>query len=175
MEVSGLAVFDKRVVLFGSEGAARVFSSDRSCEEETCAGGAGMPTAVVESVDPLILGMKLVEVCSCRPSDCSCAEIPAAVAACFGESLVANGDVNRLFVTLGQFSIIRLERDTQLMIPVYDYCMPEKECTCDGGCGCQEDPCDLFRKVQFPVGEFFPPNCIADRRESYQEFKTCGC
>ena len=79
-----------------------------------------------------------------------------------------------MYLTLGQFSIIRLERDTQLLTPVYDYCMPEKECPCDGG-SCQEDPCELFRKVQFPVGEFFPPNAIAPRGSSYQDIKSGGC
>lgn len=79
-----------------------------------------------------------------------------------------------MYVTLGQFSIIRLERDTQLLTPVYDYCVPEKECPCDGG-SCQEDPCELFRKVQFPVGEFFPPNSIAPRGSSYQDIKSGGC
>ena len=176
VEISGLAVFDKRVVLFGSEGSAKVFSS----KGEDCALDAqGQPTsnapiAVVEAVDPLILSMKLVDVCDCRPSDCGCADIPTAVAACFPEDLMMTGDVHRLYVTLGQFSIIRLERDTQLLIPVYDYCMPEKECTCGGEC-CQEDPCELFQRVQFPVSEFFPPSGLPQRENSYQEVRTCAC
>ncbi len=178
VEVTGLAVFDKRVILFGSEGSAKIFSSsgtdcalDPQGRPRTAA-----PIAVVESVDPLILNLKLLDVCECRPSDCGCADIPNAVAAAFGEDLMAGGDSHRLYVTLGQFSIIRLERDTQLLMPVYDYCMPDKECTCSGGdCGGQEDPCELFRKVQFPVSEFFPPNSVAPRGTSYQEVRACGC
>ena len=85
------------------------------------------------------------------------------------------GDTHRLFVTLGQFSMIRLERDTQLLMPVYDYCVPSKECVCGSGCDCQEDPCELFQKVQFPVNEFFPPNNIHQRENSYQEFRGCSC
>ncbi len=179
VEITGLAVFDKRVVLFGSEGSAKVFSStgvncglDPQELPRTTA-----PTAVVEAVDPLILSMKLIDVCECRPGDCGCAEVPSAVAACFPEELVMGGGAHRLYVTLGQFSLIRLERDTQLLMPVYDYCIPEKECACDGGCDCQEDPCDLFRKVQFPVGEFFPPNSLAPGSNSYQDirFGGCGC
>ena len=115
VEVTGLAVFDKRVILFGSEGNAA-----------------------------------------------------------FPEELAFTSEAHRMYVTLGQFSIIRLERDTQLLTPVYDYCVPEKECPCDGG-SCQEDPCELFRKVQFPVGEFFPPNSIAPRGSSYQDIKSGGC
>lgn len=129
---------------------------------------------MAEAVDPIILNMKLVDVCQCRPCDCSLTEIPQAILDCFGDSLTQGGDVHRLYVTLGQFSIIRLERDTQLLTPVYDYCVPEKECPCDGG-SCQEDPCELFRKVQFPVGEFFPPNSIAPRGSSYQDIKSGGC
>lgn len=174
VEITGLAVFDKRVILFGSEGSAKVFTSTgKNCGSDI----QGLPvttapTAVVESVDPIILGMKLVEVCQCHHHD-NCCEIPPAVCACFPEELVTGGDVHRLFVTLGQFSIIRLERDTQLLMPAYDYCMPEKDCDC--GCDCrQEDPCELFRKVQFPVGEFFPPNhCPAPKSVEYQDVRGC--
>jgi len=176
VEVTGLAVFDKRVILFGSEGSAKVFSSNGAGCGPDAQGlpRATAPVAVVESVDPLILGLKLVDVCECRPGGDGCTEIPVAVAACFPEELVAGGDAHRLYVTLGQFSLIRLERDTQLLMPVYDYCMPDKECTCDAG-PCQEDPCDLFRKVQFPVSEFFPPSTVPTRSDSYQEVRTCGC
>ena len=102
-------------------------------------------------------------------------EIPQAILDCFGDSLTQGGDVPRLYVTLGQFSIIRLERDSQLLIPVYDYCLPEKECTCGCGCECQEDPCEMFRKVQFPFNEFFPPNSIQSKgNTTYQEVRS-GC
>ena len=174
VEIPGLAVFDKRVILFGSEGSAKVFTSTgKNCGSDIQGLPATTaPTAVVESVDPIILGMKLVEVCQCHHHD-NCCEIPPAVCACFPEELVTGGDVHRLFVTLGQFSIIRLERDTQLLMPAYDYCMPEKDCDC--GCDCrQEDPCELFRKVQFPVGEFFPPNhCPAPKSVEYQDVRGC--
>lgn len=174
VEITGLAVFDKRVILFGSEGSAKVFTSTgKNCGSDIQGLPATTaPTAVVESVDPIILGMKLVEVCQCHHHD-NCCEIPPAVCACFPEELVTGGDVHRLFVTLGQFSIIRLERDTQLLMPAYDYCMPEKDCDC--GCDCrQEDPCELFRKVQFPVGEFFPPNhCPAPKSVDYQDVRGC--
>lgn len=174
VEITGLAVFDKRVILFGSEGSAKVFTSTgKNCGSDIQGLPATTaPTAVVESVEPIILGMKLVEVCQCHHHD-NCCEIPPAVCACFPEELVTGGDVHRLFVTLGQFSIIRLERDTQLLMPAYDYCMPEKDCDC--GCDCrQEDPCELFRKVQFPVGEFFPPNhCPAPKSVEYQDVRGC--
>ena len=81
----------------------------------------------------------------------------------------------RVFVTLGQFSIVRLERDSQMLMPVLDYCMPEKDCA---GCGCScsasEDPCELFSAISFPVNEFFPPNTI-DTPCDYEGTKTYCC
>ena len=168
VEISGLAIFDKRAILYGGEGGAKVFTSDQPCQ---CGSLQSVPTAVVEAVEPLILGMKLMDVCDCRSMECGCAEIPDGVAACFGEPLMAGGDAHRLFVTLGQFSIIRLERDAQLQIPMYDYCVPEKDCSCGApGCGPRpEDPCELFERVPFPMGQFFPHS----GHESKE--KGCGC
>ena len=87
VEITGLAVFDKRVILFGSEGSAKVFTSTgKNCGSDIQGLPATTaPTAVVESVDPIILGMKLVEVCQCHHHD-NCCEIPPAVCACFPEA-----------------------------------------------------------------------------------------
>ena len=158
VEVTGLAVFDKRVVLFGSEGGSKTFSSDMvlDCLDIQNMPQVNQPTAVVEAVDPIVLGIKLVDpCCECRPCDCEVTDVPPCICACFGSELCFGGEGKRLYISLGQFSLIRLERDTQLLIPVYDYCMPEKECPCGGG-ECQEDPCELFRHVKFPVDQFFP-------------------
>lgn len=169
VEICGLAVFDKRVILFGSEGSAKVFSSENGCLDcqSPC---AHMPTAVVEAVDPIILNMKMVDVCQCTPCQCEVADIPAGICNAFGGELVFGGDTRRLFVSLGQFSIIRLERDTQLLMPAYDYCMPDKECTCSGN---DDDPCEIFRHVKFPVDEFFPPNTTCPCPDSYRDFRGC--
>lgn len=162
VQVTGLCVFDKRVILFGSEGTAKIFSSQVLPEsmEDQNARRTNLPTVVVEAVDPLVLGMKLVDVCECRPCDCELTEIPPYICACFGCDLNFGGDGKRVYVTLGQFSIVRMERDTQLLIPVYDYCLPDKECA--GSSGGEDDPCELFRQVNFPVDEFFPPNSGTD-------------
>ena len=155
VSICGLAVFDKRAILFGSEGSAKVFSSNSRVDDldEQNLMSTNLPVAVVNSVDPIILSMRLSD--PCEAPACACgdgAEVPAGIAGCF------SGDQHRVFVSLGQFSIIRLERDSQLLIPAYDYCMPSKECSAGGG---EEDPCAIFRQVQFPVEEFFPPNTIA--------------
>ncbi len=167
VEISGLAVFDKRVILFGSEGSSKSFSSEMSLDalDSQSLPRINQPIAVVEVVDPLVLGMKLVDPCDCRCCDCELSDLPPCICSCFGSDLSFACEGKRLYVSLGQFSLIRLERDTQLLIPVFDYCLPEKECPCDGGV-CEEDPCELFRHVKFPVDEFFPP----DRGDN-----GCGC
>ncbi len=56
MQVSGLAVFDKRAILFGSESTAKSFTSMAGCPEltEDMVLTDYLPTAVVEAVDPII-------------------------------------------------------------------------------------------------------------------------
>jgi len=159
VEISGLAVFDKRVILFGSEGCSKTFSSDMVLDglNECCLPTVNQPVAVVEAVDPLVLGLKLVDACECRPCECELTDVPPCICGCFGGELCFGGEGRRVYVSLGQFSLIRLERDTQLLIPAYDYCVPEKECPCDAP-RCEEDPCEIFRHVKFPVDQFFPPN-----------------
>lgn len=168
VEVSGLATFDKRVILFGSEGNAKIFSSKTSLNnaDEQVMRSANLPTAVVEVVDPICLNVKLVETCNhhhCGEQEIC--EVPECICRCFEDELVLSGDEKRIYATLGQFSIIRLERDTQLVIPSYDFCMPEKECSGST----DESPCDLFKRINFPVDEFFPPS--ARGYEDYREAK----
>ena len=154
-DIRGLAVFDKRVMLFGSEGNAKIFTSDGSEPTSGIMPTYGsMPTAVVEAVDPILLNIKLFDGCECPGCDYELGELPDFISAAFPSGLVVQGDGRRICVTLGQFSIIRLERDSQLLIPVYDYCMPEKECVGSS----EDDPCELFRKIRFPVDEFLPPD-----------------
>ena len=161
VSVEGLCVFDKRVILFGSEGNAKIFSSQLSVGEPDLQmlRRSNTPTAVVEAVDPIVLDARILESCGKRACDCDLCEVPTFVNNCFDGELSTGDDSRRVYVTLGQFSIVRLERDSQLLIPVYDYCMPEKECSC--GISGGEDPCCVFRNISFPVGEFFPPNTVA--------------
>lgn len=148
----GLAIYDKRTVLFGSEGSARIFSSDfaNRAQDMQNPERTNLPVAVVEVVDPVILGSKILDTC-CN-SDASVNDVPADICGCFEDDLVISNEGRQLFVTLGQFSIIKLERDIQLLIPAFDFCMPDKECA-----GNPDDPCALFQNFRFPVDEFFPP------------------
>lgn len=113
--------------------------------------------SVVEVLDPMVLASKVKNVCECPCHDVFADQIPGFIREMFDEELVISGDQRRLFVTLGQFSIIRLERDAQLVVPVLDYSIPTKEC-CDAP-GCSEDPCEMFSRIPFPTARFAPRNC----------------
>ena len=156
--VQGLAVFDKRVMLFGSEGSVKSFSSD---QPQALADSDDLPVAVVNSVDPIALHMKLVDAECSLPAELEQRAIPDSIAAAFPEPLLLSDTARRWYVTVGQFSIIRLERDSQLLIPAYDYFMPDKECPGTT----EDDPCELFSRIRFPVEEFFPPNSMEEAEE----------
>ena len=154
----GLAVFSKRAVLCGEDSRAHIYRGNTRIGEADGATRlqANLPTAVVEVLDPMVLNSRLKDVCDCTAGDCP-AQIPGHIRCCFDEDLVLSGEKRRLFVTLGQFSIVRLERDAQLMVPVLDYAVPCKEC-CDAP-GSGEDPCEMFSRIPFPAEQFSPRNC----------------
>lgn len=126
--------------------------------------------SMVEVLDPMVLSSKVKDVCDCDGKDSTVVQIPANICQLFDDELVLSGDRRRLYVTLGQFSIIRLERDAQLVVPVLDYSLPTKEC-CDSP-GCAEDPCEMFSRIPFPANQFAPRNCD---RQAECENDNCGC
>ena len=155
----GLAVFSKRAVLCGEDSPAHIFTSDTrlgGCDGPSVP-SANKPTAVVEVLDPMILSSKVLEVCQCQCKETAVTQIPESIIKLFDDELVLSGESRRLFVTLGQFSIIRLERDAQLVVPILDYSIPTKAC-CDAT-GCGEDPCEMFSRIPFPTERFTPRNC----------------
>ena len=170
----GLAVFSKRAVLCGEDSHAHIFSS------ETIINGAdgltrysrNRPTAIVEVLDPMVLSSKVKDVCECHCKESNLIQIPAPILEMFDDQLVLSGESRRLFVTLGQFSIIRLERDAQLVVPVLEYSIPSKEC-CETP-GCAEDPCEMFSRIPFPSAQFAPSGCdrTNDRCDNYTT--TCS-
>ncbi len=163
----GLATFSKRAVLCGEESKAHIFTSNtRICGPDGLTRySTNLPTAVVEVLDPMILNSKVRDVCECTCKDAPLTQIPNQISQLFDEELVVAGDRRRLFVTLGQFSIIRLERDAQVVVPILDYSLPTKECCDSGGCT-PEDPCEMFSKIPFPAAQFSPRNC---------DNKDCTC
>ena len=170
----GLGVFSKRAVLCGEDSRAHIYTSDTRIGDADGLSrySANRPVAVVEVLDPMVLSSKVRDVCECKES---CAvQIPESILAQFDESLVLSGESRRLYVTLGQFSIIRLERSVQLVVPVVDYSMPTKEC-CDALGGCAEDPCEMFSRIPFPSAQFAPTGCDRDcQNDSCGGYTTTG-
>lgn len=156
--VEGLAVYDKKVVLFGSEGKSKIFRSDYRYDEldPQRLMTTNLPQAVVEVVDPIGLTARIVERNNCGNCCCNQYDITSApdfICRCFGDVFASPETEKVLFVTLGLFSIVKLERNVQLLIPVYDFCVPQNECVGTSS----ENPCDLFDRIEFPVEEFYPP------------------
>ncbi len=112
-----------------------------------------MPKAKVEVVDPICLGVRLADIkdrfCC---SDIDVAGIPESVCKCFDDEIVAGAERKKVYVSLGLFTIIKIERNVQLLIPAYDFCYPNKECIA----ATEDHPCDLFETIKFPLDEFFP-------------------
>ena len=165
VSLQGVAVFSKRAVLCGEDSKAHVFTSEQNGSTLLTDFGTNRPTAVVEVLDPMVLSSCVRDVCQCHCKDASVVQLPERVCRLFDEEFVMTGENRRLFVTLGQFSIVRLERDVQLVVPIVEYSTPTKEC-CDSP-GCSEDPCEMFRRIPFPTGQFSPKNCDCN--------DTCDC
>ena len=160
--LQGLAMFTKRAVLCGEDSRAHIYTSRTRLD-----GGDGLtrvsanhPTAVVEVLDPMVLSSKIQNHCAHD----AMAQIPQCICNVFDEELVTGRSDRFLLVTLGQFSVVRLERDAQLVVPVLQYSMPTKEC-CDAP-GCGEDPCEMFSRIPFPEAQFAPRGCDNCSRNS---------
>ena len=154
----GVAVFSKRAVLCGEDSRAHIFTSDThiGSPDGISRYSTNRPTAVVEVLEPMVLSSKVLDLCQCA-KETAVVQLPDYILETFDDQLVISGENRRLFVTLGQFSIIRLERDAQLIVPVLDYSIPTKEC-CDNP-GAAEDPCEMFSRIPFPAAQFAPRGC----------------
>lgn len=178
--IRGLTTFDKRVILFGSEGNTKTFSSrfnpDNGSQITESWHKTNLPTVAVEVVEPVALTAKIVEKDCCCKSNCGCEDacdcccesaaetvFPEFISECFDGDLVVNDCDRKVAVTYGLFFIVRLERDTQLLIDAVDFCIPTQECPS----ATEESPCGLFNDIRFPIDEFFPPQKKKDN--------TCGC
>lgn len=158
----GISCFSKKVILYGSEANSKVFSSHGSCCEKFSEQVTSMPNAVVQIVDPICLASKFIE-CPVRKC-CSVSAVPCNISREFEGSFDCVEACKEVFVTLGLFTIVQLQRKVQMMIPAYDFCIPDKESEFSTG-----DPCEMFKKIQFPMEDFFPPrlndfNCDCDSK-----------
>lgn len=159
-DIEGIAVCEKKVILYGSEGEVSIFKSDPENSNSCVIPSANnmytnLPVAVCEVVDPLVLKTKVADKnakCMCC---CSVEDIPENICMCLNGNLITHSESERnLYVTLGLFSVIRIERPGQFLINAAEYHVPEKECVATDG----DDPCALFRQMEFPVEEFSSPS-----------------
>ena len=148
--VNGVSVFNKKVILYGSEGSVRVFSSGCPMEELEPEDCRVLPKATVQVAQPVALSARLCEspACGCEPY----CRIPEGICRRYGGDFDAAPQKNAVFVTIGLFVIVQIVRNVQMLIPAYDFCVPEKECVASS-----DNPCELFRRIEFPTNEFFPP------------------
>lgn len=165
--VCGVASYNKKVILYGSEGNVKIFSSEfaNNADDDQLHTTTNLPRAVVEAVDPICLAAKIVE------TDCPAEtpQLPKAFTSRLNGSVGLVSPLKSVFVTLGLFSIVKIERSVQMLIPAYDFCIPDKECTSSTG-----DPCELFKNLKFPTNEFFPPRfCELD--DTAAGVTGCGC
>ncbi len=152
--ITGMCFYSKKAILYGSEGSVKTFtnefSNDCDCNNKTVMGGNN-PKCVVSCVEPIALSARLGNTHTCEAPCC----VPKCVCNALGGTPDFDNDTSNqksVFVTLGLFSVIQLIRNVQMLVPVYDFCIPEKQCTdeCDS-------PCDVFKKISFPTDDFFPP------------------
>ncbi len=173
----GIAVLEKEVILYGGEGNLVSYSS--SPENNFCNIGNldtvsdNSPTAIVETVEPIILGHKVSD-CGCGCNTCcnDCCEIPEPICCCLDGEITTNSSGAKLYVSFGIFSVIRIVRPAQLLIQASDYSVPDKECTPATN---DENPCALFRSMAFPVNEFKTTSPMLQSRENNTKNGGCGC
>ena len=154
-EFEGIAVLEKRVILYGGESNVSIFksgpdASDYCALPEPCCATKTAPTAIVEVVDPVILGSKVREAeDSCCCCCCCCADIPQGVAGHINGCL-SDSEGRYLTVSLGIFSVVRIVRPAQYLVNATEYCVPDKICVSPE----EDDPCAIFRNMAFPTSEF---------------------
>ncbi len=174
-EFDGVAVVEKRVILYGSESNVSIFKSNPDASDycalpEPCCSTKNVPIGIVEVVDPLVLNTKVHDpddVCCC--SCCCCGDVPDGVSARLNGTL-RDSEGRFLTVSLGLFSVVRIVRPAQYLIHATEYSVPDKECI-----SAEEDnPCAIFRSMAFPTAEFCPPGYLPPKGDHPGGGK-CGC
>jgi hypothetical protein len=150
--IRGEISFDKKIILFGSEGSVKIFKSHFEKHAPDVSMGCklqqdNLPIAKIEVAEPIPLNAKIRGILdklfdeeTLGESECGCEESRCIL-------------TKRVYVTVGIFSIIKLVRLVQLVVPAFNFCYPNKECIAST----DENPCELFETIDFPFDEFFPP------------------
>ena len=173
-EFDGIAVLEKKVILYGSESNVSIFKSNPEVSDcctvpEPCCSSKNVPIAIVEVVDPIVLNTKVKEAheeCCCC---CCCSDVPDYVASRLSGTL-CNSDENGRYITvsLGIFSVVRIVRPAQYLVNATEYCVPDKECVTTE----EDNPCRIFKTMEFPTAEFCPPGYSYNHID---KSGRCGC
>ena len=154
-QVVGISSFNKKVILFGSDGNVKVFTNTVPDVANNCDNSSvrvpNTPRCVVQSVDPVVLTARLGCITNCYEN---VRFIPQSIIDYVGAPIITDAPVGTptVYVSLGLFTIVQLIRNVQMLIPVYDFCIPEKQCE-----DTTDQPCDVFKRIKFPTNDFFPP------------------
>lgn len=166
-QVNGLCISDKKVILYGSEGNVRIFSSDMTTDaydvQNTSA--RSLPTANVQVAKPIALAISVKDRQQYVDGNQLNYNIPESILEYLGGNISEDGE-KIVLATLGVFSIVQLMRNVQMLIPSYDFCIPDKRCESN-----TDSPCEMFSRLDFPTDEFFPPNVT----EQNSDGSGCGC
>ena len=146
----GVCLANKRVILFGSDGNVKTFvsgcSTDPDVETST---GKVLPKAVCSVSEPIGLSAKI---CDRPPQGADiCTTIPDCISTLYGAQF-DYGSCHAVYATIGLFTIVQLVREVPMLIPTYDFCIPEQECQ-----PTSDSPREMFRRIEFPADDFFPP------------------
>ena len=153
--VHGVCMTNKRVILFGSECNVKMFTSGCQSEDPDVEMSTGkvLPKATCQVSEPIGLSAKICD----RPPQGSdiCTRIPESVSSLYGTEFDYTG-CHAIYATIGLFTIVQLVRTVPLLVPTYEFCVPEKECP-----PTTDSPREMFSRIDFPTSDFFPPN-VAD-------------
>ena len=202
-EYNGLALLEKDVVLYGGTGNTTSFRSDPEagpCDTFVGAQGSNLPIAVMESVPPFVMSLDLrSEPCECT---CTCGDSEGGNTRSCSNAILRNEDLPDfirerlinpiveepdcfLVATIGMFSVIRIQRPTQILVQASDYSVPDKECRTPG----KNNPCRSFRDIPFPIEEFSisgnesrigqgvgrQSSCNSQNNSQAQQGSSCSC
>lgn len=79
-------------------------------------------------------------------------DVPEEVLGCFDMKPDFHDRHKTVVVSLGLFSVVKIIRNTEILIPSYGHA-PLKSCNGER----DDEPCSLFSRIHFPMDEFFPP------------------
>lgn len=148
--LDGSISYDKKIILFGSEGGVKIFKSlyqPRALDVQSNAElqQSNLPFCKIEVAEPIPLSAKTRSLLDKLDDDREMERGPGPQP---GPVLT-----RRVYVTVGLFSIVSLARVVPLLIPAFDFSYPNKHCPA----GSDDNPCELFDTFDFPYDEFYPP------------------